>query len=292
MRRSAVVGSETGVPYLHGMTVRKDYAEKYPEIVTAFIKAIIDAGKWVEENPARAAEMLEKWTGVEKEVQYLYFSRGGHLTLDATIKPKWASTLKYDHEVLAKWKMAPALDVDKWIDDRYVRQAYQDLKLDYDKQRDVLVDPEQAQDREVLVRLRTRPLGRVDDEQEEVDPGRAGDHVADEAFMPRHVDEREPPPVGQVERRVAEVDRDPAGALLGKSVSVFSGQRPDEPRLAVVDVPGGADGQGHRAWMRPSAISSTRKSSGFSAVPPAPSRCGNTRSSSSRRSNGSRSVDR
>jgi NitT/TauT family transport system substrate-binding protein len=142
--RKVYDGSETAVPYLHGIVVRKDYAEKYPEVVTGVIKAMVEAGKWVEENPVRAAEMLEKWTGVEKEVQYLYFSRGGHLTLDSTIKPKWVSTLKYDHEVLTKWKMAPALDVEKWIDDRYVRQAYGDLKIDYEKQRNAQVDPKQV----------------------------------------------------------------------------------------------------------------------------------------------------
>jgi NitT/TauT family transport system substrate-binding protein len=77
-------------------------------------------------------------------VQYLYFSRGGHLTLDPTIKAKWVDTLKYDHGVLTKWKMAPALDVDKWVDDRYVRQAYKDLKIDYEKQRSVQLDPKQV----------------------------------------------------------------------------------------------------------------------------------------------------
>lgn len=142
--RKVYDGSETGVPYLHGMVARKDYAEKYPEVVTAFIKAIVEAGRWVDENPLRAAEMLEKWTGVEKEVQYLYFSRGGHLTLDPTIKAKWVSTLKYDHEVLTKWKMAPPLDVDKWVDDRYVRQAYRELKLDYEKLAGVVLDPKQV----------------------------------------------------------------------------------------------------------------------------------------------------
>ncbi|MGH8719023.1 MAG: ABC transporter substrate-binding protein [Burkholderiales bacterium] len=134
-------GSEAAVPYLHGAVVRKDYAEKYPEVVVAFIKAIVEAGKWVEENPVRAAESLEQWTGIEKEVQYLYFSRGGHLTLDPTIKPKWVSTLKYDHEVLTKWKKAPALDVEKWIDDKYIRQAYKELSIDYEKQKTVEVDP-------------------------------------------------------------------------------------------------------------------------------------------------------
>src|SRR5690606_24841346 len=56
-------GSETGVPYLHGVVVRKEYAERYPEVVVAFLKAVIEAGQWVEADPVRAAESLEKWTG-------------------------------------------------------------------------------------------------------------------------------------------------------------------------------------------------------------------------------------
>ena len=102
----------------------------------------------------------------------------------------------------------------------------------------------------MLVRLRPGALGRVDHEQEEVDPGRAGDHVADEALVAGNVDHGQPPPVGQLERRVAEVDRDPALLLLGQPVGVLSGQRPDEPRLAVVDVAGGADRQRHRRYLR------------------------------------------
>src|SRR2546425_13245319 len=31
-------GSQAAVPYLHGAVVRKDFAEKYPEIVVAYIK--------------------------------------------------------------------------------------------------------------------------------------------------------------------------------------------------------------------------------------------------------------
>ncbi|MGD8885431.1 MAG: ABC transporter substrate-binding protein, partial [Gammaproteobacteria bacterium] len=100
-------GSEAGVPYLHGVVVRKDYAEKYPEVVVAFMKAIITAGDWVREDPVRAATLLEEWTGVEREVQYLYFSNGGALTLDPTIKPKWIEALKFDHKVLVKEKAIP-----------------------------------------------------------------------------------------------------------------------------------------------------------------------------------------
>lgn len=134
-------GSEAGVPYLHGVVVRQDYAEKYPEIVVAFLKAVIDASRWVQEDGLRAAESLEKWTGVEKEVQYLYFSKGGHLTLDPTIKPKWIETLKLDRDVLLREKKIPALDVDAWVTDKYIRAAYKDLKIDYEKQQAHILDP-------------------------------------------------------------------------------------------------------------------------------------------------------
>ena len=66
------------------------------------------------------------------------------------------------------------------------------------------------------------PSPRVDHEQEEVDPGRAGDHRADEALVAGHVDERELRPVGQLERGVAERDRDPALALLRQPVGVLA----------------------------------------------------------------------
>lgn len=134
-------GSEAGVPYLHGIVVRKDYAEKYPEIVVAVIKAMIDADNWVHANPQLAAEQLEKWTGIEKEVQYLYFSRGGHLTLDPTIKKSWVEALTYDHSVLQKERDVPPLDMSAWIDDRFVRRAYKEMGMDYDKAVAVVNDP-------------------------------------------------------------------------------------------------------------------------------------------------------
>jgi len=137
-------GSETGIPYLHGVVVREDFAKEYPEIVVAFIEAINDAGAWINEDPKRAVEMMEKWSGVEKEVLYLYFSKGGFLTLDTTIKPQWIDTLKLDHKVLAKEQQIPPLDFNAWVTEKYVRAAYKDMGLDYDAARSKIVDPVQA----------------------------------------------------------------------------------------------------------------------------------------------------
>jgi len=137
-------GSETGIPYLHGVVVREDFAKEYPEVVVAFLKAVYDAGEWIKSDPMRAVEMMEKWTGVEKEVLYLYFSKGGHLTLDPTIKPAWVDALKFDHGVLTREQAIPPLDFNAWITEDYVKAAYKDMKLDYEAQKKQVVDPVKA----------------------------------------------------------------------------------------------------------------------------------------------------
>lgn len=142
--RKVFDGSETGVPYLHGVVVREDFAKKYPEVVVAFLKAVYEAGDWIREDPIRATDLMEKWTGVEKEVLYLYFSKGGHLTLDPSIKPKWVEALQFNHGVLTREKAIPPLDFKAWITEDYVKAAYKELGKDYDKERADIVDPEIA----------------------------------------------------------------------------------------------------------------------------------------------------
>jgi hypothetical protein len=58
-----------------------------------------------------------------------------------------------------------------------------------------VVDAEQPYDGEVLVGLRARPLGRVHDEQEQVDTGGASHHRPYEALVTGHVHERQAPAV-------------------------------------------------------------------------------------------------
>lgn len=137
-------GSEAGVPYLHGVVVREDFAKKYPEVVVAFLKAVYEAGDWIREDPVRATEMMEKWTGVEKEVLYLYFSKGGHLSLDPTIKDKWVEALTFDHGVLVKEKAIPPLDFKEWITEDYIKAAYKELGKDYEAEKVSIVDPIKA----------------------------------------------------------------------------------------------------------------------------------------------------
>jgi NitT/TauT family transport system substrate-binding protein len=127
-------GSQTGVAYLHGPVVRRDFADRHPEIVVAYLKAVVEANDWITRNPEEATTKQEQWTSIPKEVLYLYFGRGGFLTLDATIKPRWVEVLKYDATVLQKMGIIKQVDVEGVIDDRFVKQAYRELGRDYAKE--------------------------------------------------------------------------------------------------------------------------------------------------------------
>lgn len=126
-------GAATDVPYLHGIVVTKEFADKYPEIVVAYVKALIAAQHWMTADPQRAATDLAKWTMIPKEVLYLYFSKGGYLHPDPTFKPLWIKTLAYDHSILAKYAHIPPLDMKTWVNPAYMKTAFKDLGLNYDK---------------------------------------------------------------------------------------------------------------------------------------------------------------
>jgi NitT/TauT family transport system substrate-binding protein len=132
-------GSQTSIPYLHGAVIRKDFVDKHPEIVVAYLKAVVEANEWITKNPEEATTKQEQWTSIPKEVLYLYFGRGGFLTLDATIKPRWVEVLKYDATVLQKMEIIKQVDVESSIDDRFIRQAYRELGRDYAKGQRTLV---------------------------------------------------------------------------------------------------------------------------------------------------------
>lgn len=127
-------GVETNAPTWHGVVVRTDFAEKYPEVVVAYIKAVIEANDWVRKNPKEAAEKIAKWTGIDKEVVYIFLGPGGIMTMDPTIKPQLVDDAAQDASVLQKLGRMKDFDVKAWVNDSYARQAYKELGLDYEAQ--------------------------------------------------------------------------------------------------------------------------------------------------------------
>jgi NitT/TauT family transport system substrate-binding protein len=127
-------GVETKAPTWHGAVVRTDFAEKYPEVVVAYIKAIIEANAWVRADPKTASEKIAAWTGIDKEVVYIFLGPGGIMTMDPTIKPELVADAGEDAKVLQNLGRMKEFDVQKWVNDSFVRKAYAELGLDYDAQ--------------------------------------------------------------------------------------------------------------------------------------------------------------
>ncbi len=126
-------GSQANAPTFHGSLVADDYAKKYPEIVVAYLRAAIEANRLISEDPEKYSEIIAKETGIEPEVVYLFHGPLGLQTRDFTWKPEYRQALKTSIETLKLLKKTDAdLDVNTFIDDHYLREAFKVSGLDYD----------------------------------------------------------------------------------------------------------------------------------------------------------------
>jgi NitT/TauT family transport system substrate-binding protein len=128
-------GSSSGVPTTHGIQVRSDFAEKYPELVIAYLKATIEASRLIREHPEELCTKLAEWTGIEAEVFYAFHGPQGIQTRDYTLKPEYVEAIRRAEQALRILKKTDRpLNVDTFVTDKFIRQASQQLGLDYDIQ--------------------------------------------------------------------------------------------------------------------------------------------------------------
>ncbi|MBJ6638465.1 ABC transporter substrate-binding protein [Streptomyces sp. DHE7-1] len=123
-------GAQSNLPTFHGVTAREEFAKNSPAVLEAFLKAQAEATDYLNTRPVAAAEKVAKATGLPAEVVYLYNGAHGISTFDPAIKPQLVSALKQDVSVLKAAKLTGDVDVDAFVDDRYVKKA---LGTSYDK---------------------------------------------------------------------------------------------------------------------------------------------------------------
>ncbi|MFE6520574.1 ABC transporter substrate-binding protein [Streptomyces sp. NPDC057794] len=116
-------GARLNLPTFHGVTARQDFAERRPAVLEAFLKAQAEATDYLNEHPVDAAETVAKATGLPAEVVYLYNGAHGIATFDPAIRPQLVAALKQDVPVLKSAELTGDVDVDSFVDDRYVRKA-------------------------------------------------------------------------------------------------------------------------------------------------------------------------
>lgn len=126
-------GSQANAPTYHGTLVDEAYAKKYPEIVVAYLRAAIEADQLIAAEPEKYSELIEKLTGIEAEVNYLFHGPLGLQTRDLTWKPEYrqATVTAIDTLKLLK-RTEKGLDVATFINDQYVREAFKQSGRDYE----------------------------------------------------------------------------------------------------------------------------------------------------------------
>jgi NitT/TauT family transport system substrate-binding protein len=130
-------GAQVGTPTFHGVLVRSDFAKENPEVVVAYLKALLEANKLFREQPEAIATKVEQWSGVEREVVYMFLGPSGLQRLNPTIGQVNFDALKNSVATLKQLgKLDNSVnpdDVTKWADDSYLRQAMQEMGLQYDE---------------------------------------------------------------------------------------------------------------------------------------------------------------
>jgi NitT/TauT family transport system substrate-binding protein len=128
-------GAQAGVATFHGLLVDADYAEKYPEIVIAYLRAEIEANELLSAEPEKYSELIAKVTGVDAAVNYLFLGPLGLQMRDLTWKTEYRKDVATAVETLKILKRADSgLDVDTFITDKFVRAAFKASHFDYDAQ--------------------------------------------------------------------------------------------------------------------------------------------------------------
>lgn len=128
-------GSQSNSPTFHGALVDENYARQYPEVVVAYLRAGIEANQLLAAEPEKYSELIEKVTGIEAEVNYLFHGPLGVQTREMTWKPEYRQAVGTAIDTLKLLKKADrGLDLNSFIDDQYIRVAFKASGLNYTEQ--------------------------------------------------------------------------------------------------------------------------------------------------------------
>lgn len=130
-------GAQTGVPTLHGITVRSDFAEEHPEIVEAYLQAMLEANQIFRDKPEEISAQIEEWSGIEKEVVYMFLGPSGLQPINPSIGEVQLAALKNSIATLISLgKIESPVDpedVTGWVDESYLKNAMENMGLNYDE---------------------------------------------------------------------------------------------------------------------------------------------------------------
>ncbi|TYZ29761.1 ABC transporter substrate-binding protein [Selenomonas caprae] len=121
-------GSDTGVDYLDGVVADRKWVEANPEYTVAFLKALLEAHEFIRQNPEEAAQIFAEETQYPLEVTKAIVK---NVRFDSVIYRKDINTLAGSRDFLKKIDKLKEIDLDKFVDDSYLKKAFSELKKEY-----------------------------------------------------------------------------------------------------------------------------------------------------------------
>ncbi|WAC57433.1 ABC transporter substrate-binding protein [Gordonia sp. SL306] len=118
-------GGDNEVPTFHGVVARHQFADRNPEVMTAFMQALRGTTDYITAQPMQAALRVSEITGIEPEVVYLYNGPNGLVSFDPTIKKQFGPALEKVKAYLVKrGSVSGAFDIARFTDSHYLEALY------------------------------------------------------------------------------------------------------------------------------------------------------------------------
>jgi NitT/TauT family transport system substrate-binding protein len=123
-----VDGSDTNTDYLDGIVADRTWVENNKDYTIALLKSLVEAHKFILENPDDAASIFAKESGYPLDVTKKIVK---NIRFDSPIYDKDKVTLEGSEDFLKKLNKLKSLDLNKFVDDQYIKEAYKESNNQY-----------------------------------------------------------------------------------------------------------------------------------------------------------------
>lgn len=123
-----VDGNDTKVDYLDGVVADRNWVEQNEDYTICFLKALIQSHDFIRENPDQAAGIFAEESKYPLDITKQIIK---NLFFDTAIYDKDINTLAGSKAFLQKLGNLKDVHLDKFIDDSYLRKAYEELEKEY-----------------------------------------------------------------------------------------------------------------------------------------------------------------
>jgi NitT/TauT family transport system substrate-binding protein len=112
------------------VVLKQDLIDNNPEVVQDYVKGIIKAGQFIEENPLEAAQVSSKhMLNIDPELIVASVDEPRHRSHYEDLLPKAAEYKILQDYMLNIGSLDEGIDIDSFVDDSYARKAYAELGL-------------------------------------------------------------------------------------------------------------------------------------------------------------------